>query len=92
LDKRLRTAVGRTFLLQHGDTAMHKLALFASLAAIATAGIILAQVFSRALAQEHRRPPQDEAIHDKFYSTRIMPDLVTRSLDPAIRARANDGD
>ena len=77
---------------QHGDTAMHKLALFASLAAIATAGIILAQVFSRALAQEHRRPPQDEAIHDKFYSTRIMPDLVTRSLDPAIRARAKDGD
>jgi len=57
-----------------------------------TAGIILAQVFSRALAQEHRRPPQDEAIHDKFYSTRIMPDLVTRSLDPVIRARANDGD
>jgi hypothetical protein len=45
---------------------MHKLALFASLAAIATAGIILAQVFSRALAQEHRRPPQDEAIHDKL--------------------------
>jgi hypothetical protein len=76
-------------LLQHGDTAMHKLALFASLAAIATAGIILAQVFSRALAQEHRRPPQDEAIH---YSTRVMPDLVTHSLDPAIRARANDGD
>jgi hypothetical protein len=41
---------------------MHKLALFASLAAIATAGIILAQVFSKALAQEHRHPPQDEAI------------------------------
>jgi hypothetical protein len=34
-------------------------------------------------------PPQDEAIH---YSTRVMPDLVTHSLDPAIRARANDGD
>ena len=71
---------------------MHKLALFASLAAIATAGIILAQVFSKALAQEHRHPPQDEAIHDKFYSTRAMPDLVTQSLDPATRARANDGD
>jgi len=76
-------------LRQHGDTAMHKLALFASLAAIATAGIILAQVFSRALAQEHRRPPQDEAIH---YSTRVMPDLVTHSFDPAIRARATDGE
>ena len=61
-------------MLQHGNTAMHKLALFASLAAIATAGIILAQVFSKALAQEHRHPPQDEAIHDKFYSTRVMPD------------------
>jgi hypothetical protein len=79
-------------LLQHGDTAMHKLALFSSLVAIATAGIILAQVFSKALAQEHRHPPQDEAIQDKFYSPRIMPELVTHSLDPAIRARANDGD
>jgi hypothetical protein len=59
---------------------MHKLALVASLAAIATAGIILAQVFSRALAQEHRRPPQDEAIH---YSTRVMPDLVTHPLIPS---------
>lgn len=52
---------------------MHKLALFASLAAIATAGIILAQVFSKALAQEQRHPHQDEAIHDKFYSTSAMP-------------------
>jgi hypothetical protein len=41
------------------------------------------------LAQEHRRPPQDEAIH---YSTRVMPDLVTHSFDPAIRARATDGE
>jgi hypothetical protein len=71
---------------------MHKLALLASLAAIATAGIILAQVFSKALAQDHRHGPQDEAIHDKFYSTRVMPDLVTHFLHPATRARANDGD
>jgi hypothetical protein len=58
---------------------MRKLAFFASLAAIATAAIILAQVFSRALAQEHRHPPQDEPIHEKFYSTWFMPDNPARS-------------
>jgi hypothetical protein len=71
---------------------MHKLALFASLAAIATAGIILAQVFSKALAQEHRHPPQDEAIHDKFYLTSAMPGPSDAALYPATGARANDGD
>ena len=58
---------------------MHRLALFASLAVIATAAIILAQVFSKALAQEHSHPPQDEAIHDKFYSTWFMPDNPAKS-------------
>ena len=67
-------------MLQHGDTAMHKLALFASLAAIATAGIILAQVFSEAFAQEHRHPPQDEAIHDKFMPDRSRPDPGSGSV------------
>jgi hypothetical protein len=43
---------------------MHKLALIISLAAIATAATILAQVFSKALAQEHRHPAQDEANPD----------------------------
>ena len=58
---------------------MRKLALFASIAAIATAAIILAHVFSRALAQEHRHPPHDEAIHERFYSTWFMPDNPARS-------------
>jgi len=58
---------------------MRKLALFASLAAIATAAMILAQVFSKSCAQEHRHPPENEAIHDKFYSTWFMPDNPTKS-------------
>ena len=58
---------------------MRKLALFASIAAIATAAIILAHVFSRAFAQDHRHPPQDEAIHERFYSTWFMPDNPARS-------------
>jgi hypothetical protein len=58
---------------------MHKLALIISLAAIAIAATILAQVFSKALAQEHRHPAQDETIHEKFYSTWFMPDNPARS-------------
>ena len=58
---------------------MRKWALFGSIVAIATAAIILAQVFSKAMAQEHRHPPQDEAIHEKFYSTWFMPDNPARS-------------
>src|SRR5262245_21328681 len=57
---------------------MQKLAFFASVAVIATAAMILAHVFSRALAQ-HRHPLQDEPIHERFYSTWFMPDDPTRS-------------
>ena len=45
------------------------------LVSIAT-GLIL--VVSTAAAQ-HRHPPQDEALHEKFYSTWYMPDHPTRS-------------
>ena len=34
---------------------------------------------SSAIAQEHHHPPQDQAIHERFYSTWMMPDNRTMS-------------
>jgi hypothetical protein len=34
---------------------------------------------SAAAAQEHRHPPQDEELHEKFYSTWHMPDNPAKS-------------
>ena len=58
---------------------MRRFALVASLATIAAAVIILGHVLSKALAQEHRHPPSDEPLHEKFYSTWFMPDNPARS-------------
>jgi hypothetical protein len=34
---------------------------------------MLALLATAALAQEHRHPPQDQALHDRFYSTWMRP-------------------
>jgi hypothetical protein len=39
---------------------------------------VIVFVVSPAAAQ-HRHPPQDEALHEKFYSTWYMPDNLARS-------------
>lgn len=36
--------------------------------------IALVLMGAQARAQEHRHPPQDQAIHERFYSTWMMPD------------------
>jgi hypothetical protein len=36
-------------------------------------GILILAV-SSAIAQEHHHPPQDQTIHERFYSTWMMPD------------------
>jgi hypothetical protein len=41
-------------------------------------GILILAV-SSAIAQEHHHPPQDQAIHERFYSTWMMPDNRTMS-------------
>lgn len=38
-----------------------------------------ALLIAPALAQEHQHPPQDESLHEKFYSTWYMPDNPARS-------------
>src|SRR6266540_3715831 len=58
---------------------MRKLVLAATLLILAVAALLLAFPFSKALTQEHRHPPQDEPLHEKFYSTWYMPDNPSRS-------------
>jgi hypothetical protein len=36
-------------------------------------------LFVSSAAAQHRHPPQDEALHEKFYSTWYMPDNPARS-------------
>jgi hypothetical protein len=43
-----------------------------------TMGLVFVVAASTAAAQ-HRHPPQDEALHEKFYSTWYMPDNPARS-------------
>lgn len=40
-------------------------------AGVAVSSLVLAA--SSALAQQHQHPPQDQAIHERFYSTWMMP-------------------
>jgi hypothetical protein len=58
---------------------MRKFVLAATLLILAVAAFLLAFPFGKALAQEHRHPPQDEPLHEKFYSTWYMPDNPSRS-------------
>jgi hypothetical protein len=37
-------------------------------------GILAALFIGNVKAQEHHHPPQDQATHEKFYSTWMMPD------------------
>jgi hypothetical protein len=41
--------------------------------------VMLAAYFQLAQAHEHNHPPADVAIHEKFYSTWMMPDKPQRS-------------
>jgi hypothetical protein len=46
--------------------------------ALLISGILILAV-SSAIAQVHHHPPQDQAIHERFYSTWMMPDNRTVS-------------
>ena len=43
-------------------------------AAVGVAGSSLILASSSAIAQQHNHPPQDQAIHERFYSTWMIPD------------------
>ena len=58
---------------------MRKFVLAATLVILAVAALLLAFPLRKALAQEHRHPPQDLPLHEKFYSTWHMPDNPSRS-------------
>jgi hypothetical protein len=58
---------------------MRKFVLAATLVILAVAALLLAFPLRKALAQEHRHPPQDEPLHERFYSTWYMPDNPSRS-------------
>ncbi len=45
-------------------------------------GVLILAV-SSAIAQEHHHPPQDQTIHERFYSTWMMPD--NRNIRPLDR-------
>ena len=57
---------------------------------------ILTLAVSSAIAQEHHHPPQDQTIHERFYSTWMMPDNRTmpcchnQDCSPA-ESRVEDG-
>jgi hypothetical protein len=44
-----------------------------------TMGLILVVTAASTAEAQHRHPPQDEALHEKFYSTWYMPDNPARS-------------
>jgi hypothetical protein len=50
-----------------------------SFAAILLAFVIAIAIGFTAAAQDHHHPPQDAAIHDRFYATWMMPDNPSRS-------------
>jgi hypothetical protein len=58
---------------------MRKFVLAATLVILAVAALLLAFPLRKALAQEHRHPPQDQPLHERFYSTWYMPDNPSRS-------------
>ena len=58
---------------------MRKFVLAATLVILAVAALLLAFPLREALAQEHRHPPRDEPLHERFYSTWHMPDNPSRS-------------
>ncbi len=58
---------------------MRTIALLATLVTLAMAALLTAFPITAASAQEHRHPPKDEPLHEKFYSTWYMPDNPRRS-------------
>jgi hypothetical protein len=74
---------------------MTKFRMYRNILALLISGILILAI-SSAIAQEHHHPPQDQAIHEWFYSTWMMPDNRTmscchkRDCSPA-ESRVEDG-
>ncbi|WOH48196.1 hypothetical protein [Bradyrhizobium sp. sBnM-33] len=57
---------------------MTKFRMYLNISGILISGSLILTVTS-AIAQEHRHRPQDQAIHERFYSNWMMPDNRTVS-------------
>jgi len=74
---------------------MTKFRIYRNSFALLVSGILILAV-SSVIAQEHHHPPQDQAIHERFYSNWMMPDnravpcCHNRDCSPA-ESRLEDG-
>src|SRR5258708_39853722 len=63
----------RLLHLSDTEVAMTTFRMYRNILALLISGILILAI-SSAIAQEHHHPPQDQAIHERFYSTWMMPD------------------